>query len=187
MAKRAVSERGACIRVACQVFGISESCYRNELTQDSENAEVANWLPLLTDNHRSWDFGLCYLYLPNARGFKWNHKRVYRIYKELELNLWIKPRKSLVRDKPGALTVLDCINQVCSMDFMHDQIEDGRMFRLFSVIDDCNHEAIGMEVDFYLPSESVIRELKQIISWRGKQQVIRCDNRPQYISGTIQN
>ena len=83
MAKRAVSERGACIRVACQAFGISESCYRYERTQDAENAEVANWLLRLTDNHRSWGFGLCYLYLRNVRGFKWNHKRVYRIYKEL--------------------------------------------------------------------------------------------------------
>ena len=64
------------------------------------------------------------------------------------------------------------------MDFMHDQLEDGRTFRLFNVIDDFNREAIGMEVDFSLPSERVIRELKQIISWRGKPAVIRCDNGP---------
>jgi putative transposase len=42
------------------------------------------------------------LYLRNVKGFKWNHKRVYRIYKELELNLRIKPRKRLVREKPEA-------------------------------------------------------------------------------------
>ena len=100
----------------------------------------------MTDNHRNWGFGLCYLYLRKVRGFKWNHKRVYRIYKELELNLRIKPRKRLVRDKPEALTVPEGINQVWSMDFMHDQLEDGRTFRLFNVIDDFNREAIGMEV-----------------------------------------
>ena len=83
---------------------------------------------------------------------------------ELELNLRIKPRKRLVREKPEALTVPLAINQVWSMDFMHDQLEDGRTFRLFNVIDDFNREAIGMEVDFSLPSERVIRELKQIIS-----------------------
>ena len=157
MAKRAVSERGACIRVACQAFAISESCFRYERKLDAENIEVANWLLRLTDNHRSWGFGLCYLYLRNVRGFKWNHKRVYRIYKELELNLRIKPRKRLVRDKPEALTVPEGINQVWSMDFMHDQLEDGRTFRLFNVIDDFNREAIGMEVDFSLPSEWGIR------------------------------
>jgi len=101
---------------------------------------------------------------------------VYRICKELELNLRIKPRKRLVREKPEALTVPQGINQVWSMDFMHDQLDDGRTFRLLNVIDDFNREAIGMEVDFSLPSERVIRELKQIISWRGKPQVIRCDN-----------
>ena len=122
----------------------------------------------LTDNHRNWGFGLCYLYLRDVKGFKWNHKRVYRIYKELELNLRIKPRKRLVREKPEVLTVPQAINQVWSMDFMHDQLQDGRTLRLLNVIDDYNREALGIEVDFSLPSERVIRELKQIISWRGK-------------------
>ena len=56
-----------------------------------------------------------------------------------------------------------------------------------NVIDDFNRESIGMEVDFSLPSARLIRELKQIISWRGKPQVIRCDNGPEYISSAIQN
>ena len=168
MAKKAVKERNTCIRVACQAFRISESCYRYERKLDAENNEVTTWLIRLTDNHRNWGFGLCYLYLRNVKGFKWNHKRVYRIYKELELNLRIKPRKRLVREKPEVLTVPQGINQVWSMDFMHDQLQDGRTFRLLNVIDDFNREALGIEIDFSLPSERVIRELKQIISWRGK-------------------
>ena len=62
-------------------------------------------------------------YLRNVRCFAWNHKRVYRIYRELELNLRIKPRKRLVREKPQPLSVPEGINQVWSMDFMHDQLE----------------------------------------------------------------
>ena len=185
MAKKAATERGACIRVACQAFRISESCYRYERKLDAENEDVASWLIKLTDNHRSWGFGLCYLYRRNVKGFKWNHKRVYRIDKELD-NLRIKPRKRLVREKPEVLTVPQGINQVWSMDFMHDQLQDGRTFRLLNVIDDFNREAIGIEIDFSLSSERVIRELKQIISWRGKHEVIRCDNCPEYISAAIQ-
>ena len=68
--------------------------------------------------------------------------------KELELNLGVKPRKRLVREKTEALTVLLEINQVWSMDYMHDQLADGRTFRMFNVIDNFNREALGIEVDF---------------------------------------
>jgi putative transposase len=139
----------------------------------------------LTDNNRNWGIGLCFLYLRNVKGFVWNHKRVYRIYRELELNLRIKPRKRLVREKPEELAVPDAVNRVWSMDFMHDQLEDGRSFRLFNVIDDFNREALGIEVDFSLPSERVIRVLCQIIAWRGKPHSIRCDNGPENVSGAI--
>jgi putative transposase len=53
------------------------------------------------------------------------------------------------------------------MDFTHDQLEDGRSYRLFNVIDDFNREALGIEADFSLPAERVVRSLEQIIEWRG--------------------
>lgn len=75
-----------------------------------------------------------------------------------------KPLKRLVRKKSEALAVSQAINQVWSMDFMHDKLEDGRNLRLLNVINDFNCEALGIEVDFSLPSDRVIRALKQIIS-----------------------
>ncbi|MCK0107660.1 integrase core domain-containing protein, partial [Marinobacter sp. S0848L] len=71
------------------------------------------------------------------------------------------------------------------MDFMHDQLNDGRSYRLLNVIDDFNREGLGIEVDFSLPAERVIRSLEQIIEWRGKPRSIRCDNGPEYISGKL--
>lgn len=185
MAQRAVQDRGVSIRMACEAFGVSQTCYRYVAKTDAENEEIANWLLRLTDNHRNWGFGLCFLYLRNVRGFGWNHKRVYRIYRNLELNLRIKPRKRLIRQTPEPLTVPTNVNQVWSMDFMHDQLADGRSIRVFNVIDDFNREALGIEVDFSLPSERVIRTLKQIIGWRGKPLAIRCDNGPEYLSAAI--
>jgi putative transposase len=70
-----------------------------------------------------------------------------------------------VRDKPDALEVPLSINQAWSIDFLHDQLEDGRSVRLFNVIDDFNREALGIEVDFSLPSKRVVRSLDQIIAW----------------------
>jgi putative transposase len=93
----------------------------------------------------------------NVKGFKWNHKRVYRVYRELELNLRIKPRPRLVREKPLPLAVPTAINKSWSMDFMHDQLPDGHSIRLFKVIDDFNREGLGIEGDLSLPSEQVTR------------------------------
>ena len=62
---------------------------------------------------------------------------------------------------------------------------DGRSFRLFNVLDDFNREGLGMEVDLSLPLARVMRSLEQIIQWRGKPRVIRCDNCPEYISGAL--
>lgn len=186
MAKVAVQGGVLNIRQACEAFGISQSCYRYQPKLSTENELIADWLERLTTNRRNWGFGLCFLYLRNVKGYKWNHKRVYRIYCELELNLRIKPKKRIVREKPEPLLQPHKINEVWSMDFMHDQLQDGRSIRLFNVIDDFNREGLTIEADFSLPSERVIRSLEQVIEWRGKPTAIRCDNGPEYISNKLQ-
>lgn len=187
LAEKAVLEKNISIRQACLMFSISETCYRYQPKLNDENAEIADWLLCLTQTYRNWGFGLCFLYLRNVKHFTWNHKRVYRIYRELELNLRIKPKKRLVREKPEALSVPKKINECWSMDFMHDQLQNGRSYRLFNVIDDFNREGLGIEVDFSLPSERVVRSLNQIIEWRGKPKQLRCDNGPEYVSILLAN
>ena len=187
MAHEAVAAHLIPITLACTVFRVSGTCYHYTAKSSDENAKIADWLIRLTENQRNWGFGLCFLYLRNIKGFTWNHKRVYRIYRQLELNLRIKPKKRIKRDKPEALSVPEAINHVWSMDFMHDQLIDGRAIRLFNVLDDYNREGLGIDVDFSLPAERVIRSLSQIIEWRGKPQALRCDNGPEYISQTLRD
>lgn len=107
---RLVNQRVS-VRHACQTFGVSETCYRYRAKGAQEDARIANWLMRLTAAYRDWGFGLCFLHLRNVKGFGWNHKRVYRIYRELELNLRIKPKKRLMREKPEPLVVPEAINQ----------------------------------------------------------------------------
>lgn len=185
-AKMAVRTKGVSIKLACKTFMISENCYRYETQNDNENAQIADWLIKLTEMYPRWGFGLCYLYLRNIKGYRWNHKRVYRVYRELELNLRIKPNKRLIRDIPDKLNVPTCPNEVWSMDFMSHRLRDGRAFRTFNVLDDFNREGLGIEVDVSLPSERVIRSLDHIMEWRGKPKHIRCDNGPEYISRVMQ-
>ena len=159
-------------------FGISETCYRYGAKLSDENAEIADWLVRLasSDATRRWGFGLCYLFLRNVKSFAWNHKRIRRIYCELELNQRIKPRKRLVRAVPDPLAVPERPNEMWSMDFMADQLGDGRSFRTLNVLDDFNREGLAIEVDFSLPAARVVRTLDQIIEWRGKPMGIRVDN-----------
>lgn len=112
MAQHAVISRGVRIALACRVFSISPRCYRCAPILADENDEIEDWLIALTKARKNWGFRLCYLYLRNIKGFTWNHKRVRRIYCELELNLRVKPRKRLKRERPDALSVPDEPNSV---------------------------------------------------------------------------
>lgn len=107
MAEKAVAERGVSIALACRAFGVSETCYRYSPKLDEENKRIADLLVGLTQARRGWGFGLCFLHLRNVRGHPWNHKRVYRIYCELALNLRIKPRKLYAKTplKSGGITI----------------------------------------------------------------------------------
>ena len=185
LAVKAVAMKGVSIALACRAFEVSETCYRYSPKLDDENEQIADLLLGLTKAKKTWGFGLCFLYLRNVRGHGWNHKRVYRIYRELELNLRIKPRKRLKRDKPDELAVPEAPNEVWSMDFMADRLGDGRQFRLLNVLDDFNREGLGIEIDFSLPAERVVRALNRIIEWRGKPVAIRVDNGPEYVSSTL--
>ena len=108
MARQAVQQRAVSIRLACRALGISETGYRYQLR--------------LPHTHRHWGFGLCFLYPENVKGHGWNHQRVYRIYRELALNLRIKPKKRFIREVPDRLVEPKSINDTGSMDFMHDSL-----------------------------------------------------------------
>ena len=165
MAQHAVQTHRTTITHACATFAISETCDRYQGRRVDENAEVADWLVRLTTTHRTWGFGLCFLYLRNIKHFPWNHKRVDGVYRARERNLRIKPRKRLVRATPQPLTVPAAINEGSSMDFMHDQLRDGRSVRLCNVLDDFNREGLTIEVDLSLPAARVVRASETVRPW----------------------
>ena len=158
-----IEARDISIRRACSIFNISVTCYYHKSMASDENKQIADLLVELTTQNKNWGFGLCFLTLRNVLGLPYNHKRVYRIYCELELNLRIKPRRPIKINKPTPLAVSDKINQSWSMNFMHDALTDGRAFRLFNVIDYYNREALTVEIYFSLPAQRVIRSLNPLI------------------------
>jgi len=77
------------------------------------------------------------------------------------------------------------VNHSWRMDFMSDSIMGVRKFRTFNVMDDCTREALAIEIDTSLSSKRIIRNLGSVIAWRGKPQVIRTDNAPEFTSKVL--
>ena len=68
MARQAIHDHRVTVRLACQAFKISETCYRYDPKLSSENELIADWLLRLTTTHKQWGFGLCFMYLRNTKG-----------------------------------------------------------------------------------------------------------------------
>jgi putative transposase len=118
-------------------------------------------------------------------GIIWNYKRIRRVYKILGLNKRMKRRKRLPQRVKEPLLQPECINQMWSMDFMHDALENKRKFRTLNIIDDYNREVLAIEVQLGISSHVVTGVLSELIRERGKPQWIRVDNGPEFISSTL--
>ena len=177
------------IREVCKLFSISETCYRYQPKNSEDDQKIAAMLHEITQtkHQERWGFGLCFDYLRNIKKMRFNHKRVHRIYCQERLNLRIKRHQRIVRVTPLPLATPSRSNEVLSIDFMHDQLADGRSIRILNVIDDFNREGLIAEADFSIPAAKLTRYLDWLFEWRGRPKVIRSDNGPEFISEHYQN
>ena len=106
--------------------------------------------------------------LLKREGWNLGKKLVYRLYREDGLALRDKPRRSrsaaASRRERGKVTAP---NQVWSLDFVADQLADGRRFRASTVVDVCTRESLVIEVGQSLKGKDVVRALSRIGSQRG--------------------
>lgn len=119
-------------------------------------------------------------------GHEFNHKRVYRVYCELKLNLKRKPKKRLAPRTKKVLRQPVTLNDSWSLDYMSDALTFGQRFRTANVIDDCNREALSILASTSLQSTRITRWLDNIAAWRGYPKRIRVDNGPENISKHFQ-
>jgi putative transposase len=172
------------VHQACGIFGLSETVYYYKSKSKSEDIVIENELRILAEVHTNWGFWMMFYHL-RLNQHKWNHKRVYRVYTDMKLNMRRKYKRRLpARVKEPLLQPL-MPNITWSMDFMHDSLQFGKTFRSFNVIDDFNREALNITIDTSLNSKRVIRELSQLIDWRGKPEKIRVDNGPEFIANAL--
>lgn len=167
---------------ACRITGLSRSSwYQPPQDNKDRDQQLIDALNEVVNKHPRWGFWKCYHRLRN-KGHLWNHKRVHRIYCELNLNLPRRTKKRVPKREVQPLEVIPLPNKMWSMDFVHDSLYRGRCFRTLNIIDEGVREALAIEVDTSLPALRVIRVLDQLKERRGLLEQIRVDNGPEFIS-----
>jgi putative transposase len=112
------------------------------------------------------------------------HGRVHRITKALRLQVPRRKRKQLLHSKPVG-SEITCSNQCWGMDFVSDNLTDGRSFRALAVVDHFTRECPVIEVDLSLPGARVVRVLEQVAEERGLPKAIRVDHGPEFVCNAV--
>lgn len=120
--------------------------------------------------------------LLRREGLRINCKKVYRIYKEEGLSVRIKKRR-----RPGAQlrvppALPKALNEVWTMDFVHDQLADGRKIRMLTLVDKLSRECLEIRVEYRLTSSHVVDVLENLRVQRGVPQTICVDNGSEFTS-----
>ena len=174
MEKHGLSERHA-----CKLMETDRSSYRYEPQPDPDEKLRRDLIEVAKQKPR---YGYRRLgVLLERRGWKMNHKRLYRLYREEHLAVRRLKRKHVVRTAPP-ISELSNVNQEWAMDFVMDSLASGRGFRALTVVDGYTRECLAIEVDSCLSGQRVTRVLEWAIAQRGKPAAIRCDNGPEFTS-----
>jgi putative transposase len=121
--------------------------------------------------------------LLRREGWEINHKRTHRLYCELGLQLRNKAPKRKVKAKlRDDRTTATAPNECWSMDFLSDQLFDGRKIRVLSIIDDFTRVSPALDVRTSYRGADVVETLDRVAAVHGRPQRIRLDNGPEFIS-----
>lgn len=169
-------------RKACKVLLLSRSSFdykenpRDDRAERLRIVEIAQARPRYGQN-RIWA-------ILRREGWNINHKKVERLYKEEKL--WVRTKKVRRRKHATVLRVepekARSVNHIWTMDFVHDQLDDGRKIRMLTVIDKFSREALDIDVRYRQNSETVVDVMEKLKGQRGIPEIICVDNGSEFIS-----
>jgi putative transposase len=174
-----IAEHKLSERTACKLIGISRSSHRYAPASNNDDA-LREQLKALAVQYPKYGYLMLHNLL-RRDGLVVNKKRTYRLYRGEGLQVRTKKRKRLQRPRQP-MAVLTRVNERWSMDFVYDQLANGRRFRVLNVIDDFSREMIGQLVMFSISGHQVTRFLNQLIEARGAPSRIVCDNGTEFTS-----
>ena len=174
-------EHGIGVSRACKLSGVSRSSYYYKSRRD-DRALIME-LQVLTGAHPSYGFRKC-LAMLKRKGSTANHKKVYRVYRLLELNLRRRKGKRRLPERVRQpLEQQPWVNQVWALDFMSDSLVCGGKVRTLNVMDEGSREGLAIEAASSIGSQRCIRVLERVMEARGARPVLlRSDNGPEFTS-----
>ena len=161
-----MQQRKHSVRRVCKLLRLSQSVYRYA-PKPKDDSAVIERMNFWVRRKPSWGFWKLHKRLKKD-GLKVNHERLHRSYTQAKLNMR-RPTKRRVPERVKQPLVLPIgPNITWSMDFMSDAFMGGRKYRTFNVMDDFGREALNIAIDTSIRAVYVIRELEQLIEWRGQ-------------------
>lgn len=165
---------------ACKVIEFQRSSYLYKSRAKDQTVLRMRILDIAKARPR---FGYLRIHLMLIReGWHVNRKRVYRFYRMEGLQVRTKRRKKTASHVRVPLPAPQAINEAWSMDFVADQLECGRRFRMLTIVDQFSRECIEIEADFSLPSQRVLEVLERLSYTRGLPGTITVDNGTEFYS-----
>jgi len=170
-------------RRACRLIGCNRKSARHVFKR-SDDAALRAALKRLAEKKPAWGYRLLHGAL-RLEGWKANHKKLHRLYREEKLALRKKGKKRLKCEKRGAVEEVTRPGQRWTMDFVHDTLADGRSFRTLNLTDTFTRQCLGQEVDTSLSGKRVVRLLDRAMEKYGKPQEIQMDNGTEFRSKAL--
>jgi putative transposase len=170
-------------RRACRLTGVARSSYRYRSVAADQTPLRLRLRDLAATRVR---YGYRRLHILLRReGWRVNHKRVYRLYREEGLGIRVKRRKKLASAPrvlpPPATQPLER----WSLDFLSDSLADGRRFRVLTIVDNVSRVSPAIAVGTSLTGERVVTLLDRLRSTVGVPQRLAVDNGPEFISQAL--
>jgi putative transposase len=172
--QHAVQAHGLSERRACRLIGMDRSSFRRGDGAEAD-AELRDRLRALAAERRRFGYRRL-AWLLRREGAAVNLKKVYRLYREEGLAVRRRRARRRALGERAPIGLPAAPNQRWSLDFLADQLGNGRRFRILAVIDDFSRECLATIVDTSLPGMRVVRELDRLVGLRGSPAAMVSDN-----------
>ena len=173
-----MSERRACKAIGCCRMTIR---YR---TTGADDAALRQRMRAIAEVRRRFGYRRLHVLL-KREGYLVNHKKLFRLYREERLAVRRRGGRKRALGTRAPMVVPLAPNDRWSLDFVSDQLTDGRRFRILTVVDECTRECLALVADTSLSGSRVARELDRLIIERGKPKMVVSDNGTELTSNAI--